>query len=168
MREKREMERMFKEASKIEEQIVNDWDEKEKQIKESERQFEEIRKLKRKKNLRDSLTGKNTGTIISFVIGFFLISFGFYLNSLTTEVPTTSDTCLMAEQFVEKRLKSPSSADFSWCSSDNVTKLGDNRFRVSGSLDASNSFNVKLRSRYTVVIKYLGNNEWRLETVNLD
>jgi hypothetical protein len=55
---------------------------------------------------------------------------------------------VMCEQFVERRLKAPSTAKFSWPSDTTMTGSGDGPYRVSGFVDAQNPFGTMLRNHY--------------------
>jgi hypothetical protein len=54
----------------------------------------------------------------------------------------------MCEQFVERRLKAPSTAKFSHVWDTTMTGSGDGPYRVSGFVDAQNSFGAMLRNHY--------------------
>lgn len=167
LREKQEMEQMFRRAQRIENHIIKEWDEKEKRIAESNQQIEEVRKAKRKAKRKELLRNPNTYysalgllIIIVFVGGILFASlFG---------GPDKVEACHKAQEYVKQRLKSPTSAKFPWCSSKNVTDLGNGRVSVAGYVDAANSFNAKLRSRYIVIMKYSGNKNWILEEIFIE
>ncbi len=71
-----------------------------------------------------------------------------------------------ATQFVQKRLSSPSSAEFKSYSESDVTKLGDNEYLVHGYVDAENAFGAKIRKKYVAKVLYSGDDTWSL--VRLD
>ena len=73
---------------------------------------------------------------------------------------------VMSKEFVIKRLKAPSTADFPWYDESFVTDLGGGEFRVSAYVDAQNSFGAKIRSNYTCVLKSTDGNNWTLESIN--
>jgi hypothetical protein len=66
---------------------------------------------------------------------------------------------VMCENFVEDRLKSPSSADFSGIFDTTITGSGTD-YTVSGYVDAENIFGAMLRSNYTCEIRDSGNDKW--------
>lgn len=73
------------------------------------------------------------------------------------------DVC---EQFVQKRLKAPSTADFS---NTTTTNSGD-QWTVEGDVDAENSFGAPIRNRYVCVVKptdQTGAN-WELVDISLE
>ena len=74
---------------------------------------------------------------------------------------------VMSQTFVEKRLKSPSTADFCSYSDATVTDLGSGKFRVSAYVDAQNSFGAQIRTNYTCVLKSTDGDTWTLESINL-
>jgi hypothetical protein len=77
---------------------------------------------------------------------------------------------VMAQQFVEDHLKAPSTADFGSVFGDYqdprecVTKLEDGGYVCRGWVDAENSFGANIRTRFVCVVRYLGDDRWRLES----
>lgn len=67
------------------------------------------------------------------------------------------DVC---EQFVEDRLKAPATADFS---GEKATHLGGGRWRVTGDVDAENSFGAQLRMTYVCEVQFTGGGDWTLK-----
>jgi hypothetical protein len=66
------------------------------------------------------------------------------------------DTAYFASQdFVKRNLKSPSSAKFpnSNVPGVSVTELGECRFRITGYVDANNSFGASIRTPYSMTVK---------------
>lgn len=73
------------------------------------------------------------------------------------------DVC---EQFVEKRLKAPATADFQ----NTTTTSSGNQWTVEGDVDAENSFGAQIRNHYVCVVKptdAAGTN-WQLVDISLD
>lgn len=70
-----------------------------------------------------------------------------------------------AQTFVERRLKSPGSAEFPWITDVSVSKgASDCIYTIDGYVDAENSFSANLRSRYMATVEYLpASREWRLQ-----
>lgn len=106
------------------------------------------------------LTGEQKVKVISgLIVGLFFIWL-FFIPSCDGEEPlnekyTKSTALIESRQFVEKRLKSPSSADFSFESEKSVIKVNDTTFIVTGYVDSQNSFGAELRSNYSCKITYL-------------
>lgn len=74
-----------------------------------------------------------------------------------------SEAKVMAETFVRKQLKSPSTADFPWHPDEyTATEIEKNVWRVSGYVDAQNSFGATIRTHWTVIIRYEGRDKWTL------
>ena len=67
-----------------------------------------------------------------------------------------------AEQFIKKDLKNPRSAKFSGITETREIATGKCTFRVTGWVEATNSFNATLRQTYIVEIKRLPNDKWEL------
>jgi len=69
--------------------------------------------------------------------------------------------------FVEKRLKSPGSAEFRFGGYRDVQPLGDGRYKVVSYVDAQNGFGVSLRTPFEGVIKHVGVEGWELEYLDI-
>lgn len=76
--------------------------------------------------------------------------------------PSRTMSKIMCEDFVEKRLKAPSTAEFASLSETNIRSQNKNVFIVSSHVDAENPMGAKLRNDYTCKIKYRGDDQWRL------
>lgn len=77
----------------------------------------------------------------------------------------------ISKRFVQKRLRSPSTAEFPSFRADGiVTKwIGDCDFHVTSFVDAQNGFGAKVRSTYDVTVTYLpGTKEWRLKEISIE
>ncbi|MCD4760769.1 hypothetical protein K8R42_02615 [bacterium] len=79
---------------------------------------------------------------------------------------------IMSQSFIKPLLKSPSTADFS---NYNYTAndLGDNKWLVASSVDSQNSFGAMLRTMYSVIITYNGDDwaeksNWTLNELMID
>lgn len=75
----------------------------------------------------------------------------------TASVDHCNDTMMafvMSQNFVKKRLKSPSSAEFPYINEDGVSveQLAPCRYSVSAYVDSQNGYGATLRSRYSVVM----------------
>ncbi len=66
------------------------------------------------------------------------------------------------EGFVEDRLRSPASADFSDTS---VVRAGDT-YTVTGAVDSQNGFGAMIRNTYRCEVSRVGDDQWRLESVS--
>lgn len=74
--------------------------------------------------------------------------------------------CLAAEEFVERRLVSPGTADHQGCRSRTVSQSG-NRYTVSGYVDSQNRAGGTIRSEYRVVMTRGGGN-WTLDDISIN
>ncbi len=76
-----------------------------------------------------------------------------------------------AKDFVKEGLVSPGSADFGGfleqTSDECVTDLGEGVYVASGWVDAQNLFGAKLRRRFTCRVKYIGDDNWRCESLQI-
>lgn len=79
----------------------------------------------------------------------------------------TIEACGVSHQFVEERLKAPSTADFQNCYQAAVAYRSDSMFTVQSYVDAQNAFGAPLRTKYTCIMKYKGGNDWQLLNLTL-
>lgn len=63
-----------------------------------------------------------------------------------------TDAKICAKKAVEDRLKAPSTADFCSYSEMDATYLGDDRWKITGYVDAENSFGAMVRQNWTVTL----------------
>lgn len=73
----------------------------------------------------------------------------------------------MSQHFVEKRLKSPGSAKFPPPSGATVTKLGDNKYRVSAYFDSRNNSGALLRSNYVCELTKISSAKWHCDDMKI-
>lgn len=77
---------------------------------------------------------------------------------------------IMMENFVEKRLKCPSSAEFPGVfsgASDHVTHIGDQTYRINSYVDAQNGFGAMIRTKYTGTIMQTSEDMWQLISLDI-
>lgn len=86
-----------------------------------------------------------------------------------------SDTTMafvMSQEFVRRRLKAPSTAEFPWITDDQVeiSTKPDCTFRVIGWVDAQNGFGAQIRSRYRVDLRLLDDEAgtWQMIDVRIE
>ncbi len=71
-----------------------------------------------------------------------------------------------SKEFVLKQLKAPATAQWPRGSANySCVELGDDQYRVTSYVDAQNSFGAQIRTFYTVVVKYQGNGQWSLVSI---
>lgn len=111
------------------------------------------------------------GVLIVLAIGYFAQSKDTKIDSERTNYPTTnkgtgsgstssgkkptdSEARFMAEDICKSQLKSPSSAK--WGKTVNVTSLGNNKYSVSGTVEAQNSFGAMIMNEYYAYFTFTG------------
>ena len=78
--------------------------------------------------------------------------------------PDDMDALTVCQQFVEKQLKAPSTAEFSG----HIIKNSNPDWTVTGDVDAENAFGVMLRNRYVCNVSVNPDGKtWRLTGLNL-
>lgn len=109
-------------------------------------------------------------TIIEIIIGLIFVGFFWFILDSCSGPPseeTIKRRCenhitayVMSQQFVEKRLKSPSSAKFPM-RPDRYEQIGECSINLVGSFEAANSFGVMLRGSYSINMEYRkGEDTW--------
>ena len=71
-----------------------------------------------------------------------------------------------AKDFVRERLRSPSTAKFASVLNANFTDLGNRKWRVVSYVDAQNAFGTEVRTYFDAVVRYVGNDQWELISLN--
>jgi hypothetical protein len=72
----------------------------------------------------------------------------------TVTEPDNIELVSMAEVFVKKNLKAPSTAEFCSVREARINKLGNHEYEVRGYVDAQNIFGAMLRSNYYVKMRH--------------
>lgn len=81
---------------------------------------------------------------------------------------TESDAYVMAQIFVEKKLKSPATADFPTSYDANIKRLGGNRFQVVSWVDSQNAFGAVLRTKFICELHTEDGQNWTCDTLVFD
>lgn len=76
---------------------------------------------------------------------------------------STASASVMAEELVKQKLKSPGSAKFASVYDQQISDLGEGRYRITSYVDSQNSFGALIRTNYVCTVKYAGENKWVLE-----
>ena len=99
------------------------------------------------------------GCLVVGVLSFFI----YFQSCQRTENKTgsSSEAWYIAKQFALKDLKTPATTDFPALHADGVTvtDLGDNKYSVSGFVDAENSFGARVRQHFIVEVQKLPNGD---------
>ena len=77
---------------------------------------------------------------------------------------------VMAEEFVKRRLKSPSTAEFPGVFDgrhEHVTYLGNQTYRIRSWVDAQNALGGVVRSDFTIELKQVSRDEWELVSLDM-
>lgn len=115
----------------------------------------------------------NNGMLIALVGTLFLvvilIAVGLSIKSPSANPNgDTIGAFAISQQFVKDRLKAPSTAEFPWYSSESVTPLGEERYRVQSYVDSQNSFGAMIRTKYVAIVRKTGDSNWSLESLAID
>jgi len=112
-------------------------------------------------------------TIISLACGIGVIALMATQETNNKNKPDTEglnkiSAYTMAEQFVQKQLKAPTTAKFPYSNDaeinyDETTKV----WTIKSYVDAQNSFGAMIRTTYTAKVKYLGDDKWGLVNIEM-
>lgn len=82
-----------------------------------------------------------------------------YADASTSQTSNKFLAYNYAEDFVKKRLKSPSSAEFPGVSEKNqhIQELGNHKYKITSWVDSQNSFGAMIRSRFSCTIIFESN-----------
>ena len=114
--------------------------------------------------------------VIFFMFLFLLLSISNNISNKINSEPSSNevkdlsiDACFMSHQFVEERLKSPSSAKFQNCYYAQVLKEGD-VYIVYTYVESQNSFGAQIRTKYIASVRPTDSNGdyWKLVSLYFD
>jgi len=105
--------------------------------------------------------------IISSFIVIALVSCMSSSNDEPRKEHSTSGASVMSEQFVLEKLKSPGSAKFASIFDQKIDDLGEGRYKVTSYVDSQNGFGALVRTNYVCTLKYVGNDKWQLENLDI-
>ncbi len=71
---------------------------------------------------------------------------------------------VVCEKAVKQRLKAPATAQFE---SPERTLLGNERFSITGTVDAQNGFGALLRMNYSCAVQFTGSETYRIEMLDI-
>ena len=92
-------------------------------------------------------------TISLLLLLCFLLSFIVLLSGCGSS-DRKIDAWVCAQDVVKGKLKSPSTAKFCSYSPDRVADLGNNKYKITGYVDAQNSFGAMIRKNFTVTLTF--------------
>lgn len=108
-----------------------------------------------------------------FIFGLMLMSvFNTGSSSSSSYTPPAHDKSMawqMTQDFVEKRLSSPSTAEFPWSSDPDVdiTQNGTT-YNVQGYVDSENGFGAQIRTNFEAELRYDGGGTWSLISLEFE
>jgi len=109
---------------------------------------------------------KTKGCLIAF--GLFVL-FAILVSSCAKPEPKDSalSAYIISQQFVEEKLRSPSTAKFPMFREAHVTNIGEGKYIVIAYVDAQNHFGATIRNNFSATVKYAGDNSWVCEALNM-
>lgn len=78
------------------------------------------------------------------------------------------DAFTYAQILVKRRLKSPTTADFAWMHESSVKSSTCGLWTVHSYVDSENSFGATVRTHYLATVRYEGDDEWALISLETD
>ena len=82
-------------------------------------------------------------------------------------LPDPISAWVMAKEFVKPKLKAPSTAKFPQYNPKKIHHIGEGRYKIASYVDSQNSFGATLRTSFSCVIRYEGNDKWVLEWLDI-
>jgi len=104
---------------------------------------------------------------VALIVGFLAVCFAglVFVSANGDDEPTAADAYYACQDFVDRRLKAPATADYPPLSTARVGRMGD-RWTVSAYVDSENSFGAKIRD--TVWCDMTRTEDgWRLDDVSI-
>ena len=113
---------------------------------------------------KSSGSGYGTWIVVIGVIIFILYLIGSSSDDNSSSSSSTGSTNKFlaynyAEVFVKKKLKSPGTAEFpgTFEKADHITELGYKKYKIVSWVDSQNSFGATIRTKFSCIIKFDGN-----------
>lgn len=94
------------------------------------------------------------------ILGGIIIGIWSFDDSPKKHSHSPDDAYVMAQNFVEDRLRSPSTADFPSSSQARITHLGGGSYRVAAWVDSQNGFGAMVRTKFTCELHTNDGNRW--------
>ncbi len=79
-----------------------------------------------------------------------------------------AEAMTMCEQWIERRLKAPSTAKFSHVWDTSISGSNDGPYRIDGFVDAQNGFGAMIRTQYSCATQRLPDGRWKLLDLNMN
>ena len=136
-------------------------------------------KISLQKNKGIGSQNRYLNIIIAFTVCVFVVVFAVAItsgggggNSASSKIEDTYghdefEAQVIAEEIVEGKLKSPSTAEFCEHSEYTITCSGDT-WTVTGYVDAQNSFGATLRNNFTVKFTFESNKRYTIDYCNIE
>ncbi len=81
--------------------------------------------------------------------------------------PSQIRVCYMIQTIVESKLKSPYSAEFPPCIYTDINKIG-RQYNSKSYVDSQNGFGAMIRTEYVIVLTWIGEDNFRLDSLLFD
>lgn len=75
---------------------------------------------------------------------------------------------VMAQQFVEQRLKSPSTAKYPLVASECTTRMEGQKYKINAYVDSQNSFGASIRANFIAVVEQYEKGKWKLVDLQIN
>lgn len=111
----------------------------------------------------------NLITVLILILFLFLAVGSSSKSENKISEPTKTTAAYMAKEYLEQRLTAPLTADYPFWSEDidkAVTELDNNKFGYRSYVKSENAFGVEMRTDFYIVVKYIGNENWRLVSID--
>lgn len=100
----------------------------------------------------------------------FVVLFGFCFSLLSDREPKADigeavSAWVACQQFVEERLKAPSTVEYPSPYTEYTRSVGGGTFEVDAYVDAENSFGAMIRTDFLCTVDYRGDDNWHLESL---
>jgi len=125
-----------------------------------------------------SVKNQSETLVRDLFIGFFVIMVLAYYTAYQFASPDfhtlakpkhdNIEAYVMSQQFVEDRLKAPSTADFPSTSEARIKHLGSGRYQVVSYVDSENAFGANIRTHYICELHTNDGNKWICDSLVFD
>lgn len=139
----------------------------------SESQAEKRQEIEAQRKQNEGWTKIGCGLVSAFALVLLLLNNGHCKGNAPPPKPKPAhdhvSAYTMCQQFVEDRLRAPSTADWPWVSTSDVTEhLGGGKYRVRTYVDSENAFGANVRTTIDCTVQHEEGDRWTLERLETE
>lgn len=128
-----------------------------------------------KKMTKPNLEQKKKDHVVLIALGIVIIAIIYFATSNNSTTSTSweqednrIEAYVMAQQFVEQKLKSPDSAKYPLTANECTTRIEGQQYKISAYVDSQNSFGALIRANFVAVVQQYEKGKWKLVDLKIN